>query len=298
MLKRLGSLGYVSRSTGFTKESFGPQDDVKVLLPFHNKVFEAMTLYGEGRAGDAVEMLKQVIKVRKDIGIAYYLLGFVFMNEGRMNEALEILRMGLSNVPGDYNVYRNYVKTLRRAQKYDEIIENFHERSYKEISSDPEIWNNLGFAYAKKEKWESAIESYNYALSLDSKFAEAFYNLGDAYLTMAINKKDTDLVKTALPQFQLAIAADPRYPSPYFGSGRAYRIMRDPEAAMQNLKKAVELQPDFDAAYYYLGLTHLDIGEKSQALACFTTIKEKFSSAYTEEQNRRIDELIKHCKDN
>jgi arylsulfatase A-like enzyme/Flp pilus assembly protein TadD len=297
-LEKLGSLGYISRSTGATKESFGPEDDVKVLLPFHNRVFKAMTLYGEGRADDAVAMLKQVIKERRNIGIAYYRLGFIYMNQGKTNEALEILRQGLYQVPYDYDLYLNYVRILRRAKKFDEIIENFNEKSYMEISSDPEIWNSLGFAYAGRQEWNKAIQAYEKALSLDSRYAEAFFNLGDVYLTLANEKRDVDLVKKSLENFSKATEADPEYPSPFFGVGRAYRIMRNSDDAIANLKKAIALRPDFDAAYFYLGLTYLEKGEKSEALACFVTIKEKFYPAYSEEQKRRIDELIKQCKDN
>lgn len=296
-LKKLSSLGYISRSSGSAKESFGPEDDVKVLLPFHNMVFSAMTLYGDGKTTEAVETLKKIIEVRKDIGIAYYRLGFVYLNEGKTAEALNILREGLSHVPDDYDLYRNYIRLLGRAGQYDEIIENFNEKSYREISSDPEIWNSLGFAYAKKEVWKNAIEAYDRALFLDPKYAEAFYRLGDVYLTLATQNRDIGLVKKSSENFRKAIEADPAYPSPYFGLGRANRIMRNPDEAIRNLKKAVELQPDFDAAYYYLGLTYLDKGEKSMALDCFITIKEKFSSGYPEEQNRRIEELIKKCKD-
>lgn len=282
-LKKLSSLGYISRSPGSAKESFGPEDDVKVLLPFHNMVFKAMTLYGDGKTAEAVETLKRIIEVRKDIGVAYYRLGFVHMNEGKTEEALEILRQGLSNVPNDYDLYRNYIRLLGRAGQYDEIIENFNEKSYREISSDPEIWNSLGFAYAEKEVWKKAIDAYDRALSLDPKYAEAFYHLGDVYLTLAAQNRDMSLVKKSSENFRKAIEADPDYPSPYFGLGRAYRIMRGSDEAIHNLKKAVELQPDFDAAYYYLGLTYLDKGKKSLALDCFITIKEKFFSGYPEE---------------
>jgi tetratricopeptide (TPR) repeat protein len=296
-MKRLGSLGYVSRSTTSRKENFGPQDDVKTLLPFHNKVFEAMTLYGKGKKEDTIALLKDIIRKREDIGIAYYRLGFVYMDQGKVDDALEILRQGLSNVPDDYDLYRNYIKTLSRAKRFDEIIENFHEKGYKEISMDPEIWNDLGSAYAGLSDRQKAIESYEKALSLDSRYAEAHYNLGDVYLTQAIEDRNLNLVKVAEESFKKSIQADPRYPAPYLGLGQAFRIMRESDQAIANLKKAVALQPDFDAAYYYLGLTHLEKGEKSQALECFTTIKEKFYPVYSEEQKRRIDELIKKCKD-
>ncbi len=297
VLERLSSLGYVSRSPGSAEKNFGPKDDVKILLPFHNKVFEAMTLYGKGRTTDAVDMLNQVIKEREDIGIAYCRLGLVYMNEGHADEALDILRRGLYNVPNDYDVYRSYIQMLRRAKRFVEIIENFHEKSYPEISFDPEIWNEMGFAYSSIKDWDKALEFYDRALSLDRKYAEAFYNKGNAYLTMAIEEKKVPFVEKSVLQFQQAIDADPDYPAPYFGLGRAARIMRDADVAIRNLKKAVELRPDFDAAYYYLGLTYLDRGKKSQALECFMIIKEKFSQSYSEEQKENIDVLIKKCRD-
>ncbi len=296
-LKKLSSLGYISRSQGSAKESFGPEDDVKTFLPFHNQVFKAMTLYGDRRAVEAVGMLRKIIKERKDIGIAYIRLGFVYTEEGKTDEALDILREGLSNVPGDYDVYRNYISTLRRARKYDEIIENFHEESYRGIAADPEIWNNLGFAYAERGEWNKAIDAYNRALSLDNKYAEAFYNLGNAYLSEAMERRNTKPLQKSSENFQKAIEVDPNYPAPYFGLGRVCQILRNSDGAIENLKKAVELRPDFDAAYYYLGLIYLDKGAKSQALACFTTIKEKFYFGYSEDQKRRIDALIEQCKD-
>ncbi len=236
-----------------------------------------MTQYGEGKTGEAVGMLKQVIKERKDIGIAYIRLGFVYMNEGKTNEALDILRQGLSNVPGDYDVYRDYISTLRHAKKYDEIIQNFQEESYRGIAADPEIWNCLGFAYAEKGNWQKAKDAYDRALSIDQKYAELLFNLGNVYLSEAIEKRSVDPLQKSMENFQKAIHVDPNYPAPYFGLGRVYRILRNSEGAIKSLKKAVELQPDFDEAYYYLGLTYLDKGAKSQALACFTIIKEKLT---------------------
>ena len=245
--------------------------------------------------GESLRQLKKSCRLKD--GFVCSRLGFLYINEGKTEEALEILRQGLSNVPDDYDVYRIYVKSLRRAQKFDEIIENFHEKSYREISGDPEIWNNLGFAYGKKEKWNEAIDALNRAVSIESKYPEAFYNLGDAYRWLAIKNKDRNLLMKSSENFQKAINADPSYPSPYFGLGRTHQLLRNLDEAIYHFKKALELQPDFGTAYYYLGLTYLEKGEKSQALECFVTIKEKFSSSSSEEQKRRIDELIKQCKD-
>lgn len=295
-LEKLSSLGYVSRFQDSKEEKFGPEDDIKILLPFHNLAQKAMTLHGAGKAKEAEELLRNIIRERKDIGIAYFQLADLYMETNKKEEAIEILKLGLSNVPGDYDIYRSYIKILLRARKFDEVIENFYEESYRAISVDPEMWNDVGFAYASKGEWDKAIEAYGKALSLDAKYVEAYFNLGEAFLSSASKNRDQDLLEKSLKSFQEAIRVDPNYPAPYFGLGRAYRVFSNFDGAISSLKKAVELRPDFDAAIYYLGLTYMDKGENSKALACFNTLKEKFFPHYPEDQKRRIEELIKKCK--
>ena len=297
-LNKLRSLGYVSRFQDSKEEKFGPKDDIKTLLPFHNLAHEATTLFRAGKVKEAEELLKKILKERKDIGLAYFHLADLYMDINKKDEAIEILKLGLSNVPGDYDIYRSYIKALLRARKFDEIIENFYGESYGAISVDPEMWNDVGFAYANKGEWNKAIEAYGKALSLDTKYVGAYFNLGEAFLSLASKNRDQDLLEKSLKSYQEAIRVDPNYPAPYFGQGKAFRVFGNFDGAISSLEKAVKLQPDFDAAIYYLGLTYMDKGENSKALACFNTLKEKFFPHYPEDQKRRIEELIKKCKIN
>lgn len=295
-MEKLRSLGYVSRFQDSKEEKFGPEDDIKTLLPFHNLAHKAMSLSREGKTKEAEEVLKKIIEDRKDMGIAYLHLSDLYMDAGKKEEAIEVLRQGLTNVPEDYDIYRSYIKTLVRARKFDEVIEDFHEESYRAISVDPEMWNDVGLAYANKREWDKAVEAYGKALSLDAKYVEAYYNQGEAFLSLASKNRDPDLLKKSLESYQEASRVDPDYPAPYFGLGKVYRVFGNLDGAISSLEKAVALRPDFDAAIYYLGLTHMDKGENSKALACFNTLREKFFPLYPEDQRRRIEELIKKCK--
>jgi len=294
--EKLGSLGYVSRFQDPKEETFGPEDDVKTLLPFHNLAHEATALFKAGKAKEAEGVLKKIIKERKDLGLGYFHLANLYMDADKKDEAIETLKLGLSNVPGDYDIYRSYIKALLQARRFDEVIENFYEESHRAISVDPEMWNDVGFAYANKGEWDRAIEAYGKAVSLDTKYVEAYFNLGEAYMSLASKNRNRDLLEKSVKNYQEAIRVDPKYPAPYFGLGRAYRIFGNLDGAITSLEKAVKLQPNYDAAIYYLGLTYMDKGENSKALACFQTLKEKFFPLYPEDQKRRIEELIKKCQ--
>jgi len=295
-LEKLRSLGYISSSPGSKKESYGPEDDIKTLLPVHSKNFEAMGLHKKGRTEEAKEILQNILKENRNIGMTYVYLSSVLADEGKLDESLELLRVGLSKFPEMYEIYKQYVKSLRRARKFDEIVDNFNDKSYREIPGDPEIWNHVGFAYAVQEDWDNALAAFNRALALDPRYAEAFFNLGEAYLSLALKNKDPNLLEKSSESFKKSIEMDPDYPHPYFGLGKIYRQMGNMDGAIYCWEKAVELQPDFEQAQYFLGEAFLEKGDKTKALDCFLYLKENFFQRYPDELKKKIEAFIEQCK--
>jgi len=47
-LEKLRSLGYIASSPDSKKEKYGPEDDIKVLLPYHHKALQAMDVSAQG----------------------------------------------------------------------------------------------------------------------------------------------------------------------------------------------------------------------------------------------------------
>ncbi len=295
-LERLRSLGYISSSWGPKKESYGPEDDVKVLIPYHNRTFEAMVLYEKGKTKEGKELLEKVISEKKDMDMAYQRLAGIYKNEGNIKKGLEVLNLGLENNPTSYYIYSHYIRFLISARMYDEVISTFNEKSFPEIGVDPEIWNNLGAAYLNKDKFDKAIEAIEKALALDSKYAAAFYYLGEAYFFLAGRNKDRNFLKKSLDSFKKAIEIDLNYPAPYYGLGQVYRLIGDLEGAIHCWNKALELQPDFDRVIFLLGLAYMDKSEKVKALGYFNTLKEKYFHTYPESQRKKIEALIQECK--
>lgn len=295
-LEKLRSLGYISSSSGSRKEVFGPEDDVKTLLPVHTKNFEAMGLHKKGKTEEAKAILRNVLKENQNVGMTYVYLGSVIADEGRLEESLELLREGLFKFPEMYEIYKQYVKTLRRARNFDEIIDNFNEKSFREIEVDPEIWNHVGFAYAVKEDWDRAIQAFDRAISLDPRYAEAFFNRGEAYLSKAQKARDQDMALKASESFKKAIEMDPDYAPAYFSLGRFYRQSGNLEGAIYCWEKAVELQPDFGLAQLFLGEAYLEKGDKDKALERFQYLKEKFFQRFPDDLKKKIEAYIELCK--
>jgi len=155
----------------------------------------------------------------------------------------------------------------------------------------------VGFAYATQEDWENASAALERAVSLDPRYAEALFNLGEVYLTLAQKNRDPNLLEKASENLKKSIEVDSEYANPYFSLGRIYRQSGNLDGAIYCWEKAVEFEPDFEQAIYYLGEAYLAKGEKDKALKNFLYLKENFFHRYPEDLKKKIEDLIKKCKD-
>lgn len=297
-LEKLKSLGYISSSGSQDPcaKVFGPEDDIKVLLPYYNKTKEAVDLYRKGKAKEGLELLNDIIKERKDFAVAYYNLAILYKESGKFTDALDILKLGLERFPANYELFFNYVSYLLIAGKHDEVIRIIGEKNLREMEYDPNIWLNLGVAYSNKGDLRKAIEAFEKALSLDSENPTVLNSLGNVYYYLTLETDDQKLFQKCLETFKKAIELDPDYASPYNGLGAVYRLADNLDGAIYCWEKALELQPDYDTALYSLGLAYSDKGEFVKALDYLNKYKKQNSHLLPPGERKKLDDFIQKCK--
>ncbi len=295
-LEKLKSLGYVSGTQSPSKESFTEKDDLKTLLPYQNKLMEAIRAYDSSRFEESISILKNIIKERKDISQAYSHLATVFKEQGRLEEAIDILQQGLENNPESYKIIEIYGIMLTEVGQYDKAVEILQE-GLKYIDYDPEIWNYLGVAYWKKGDFPNAHDAFQKVLSLDENYPVVLNNLGSLYLSQSLKTKNADDLRQAIQNYRKAIELDPEYAEAYNGLGSAYGNAGELAAAIRCWERAVELKPDYSFPLYNLGLSYLTKGNKSKALGYFDRYKEKHYQRLSSEEKKKLDDLIQRCQE-
>lgn len=294
--EKLKSLGYVSSIQVTKKEKFGPEDDVKVLLPYVHKTNEAWDLYNDGKKEEAIKILSGILEERKDIDMVYRRLADIYKGTGRTEEALSTLEQGLTAIPSSYETFLDYVKMLINVGQYDGAIGLYQKMSFREMELDPEAWNNLGIAQAKKGDFEGAIKAYKKGLSLDDRDPKLHNNMGNAYYSFGLQVKNPAIFQNCFKYYKKAIEIDPTYPTPYYGLGQAYNKLGNVEGAIYCWEKAMEADPDFHQAHLELAIAYLHTGRNVKACEMLRDYKKRYYNLMSPAEKTKFDNLMRNCQ--
>jgi arylsulfatase A-like enzyme/Tfp pilus assembly protein PilF len=296
-LEKLRSLGYVANFQGTEKQEFSLEDDVKILLPYHNKSVEALGLGAGGKVREAMELLKEVISEKKNVSAAYLNLATLYADQERLNDALEVLRMGREFLPANYRIFSDYIGYLAEAARWDEVIEALEGKNFLQLEFDAVVWNYAGLAYWKKGNVEKAQEYFAKSISVDRKFPIPYNNLGAIHFETFNRTMDPKEFQEAAENFKKAIELDPSYSTAHHGLGLACMQAGSYTEAIIHLERALELQPGLDEALYNLGVAYMNKGNDLMACAYFNRFK--VSPTYINlksEAKAKLEEYILRCR--
>ncbi len=215
------------------------------------------------RAGDldiAISALREAIQIAPRSEDRYIELSEFCVKYRNSDLALEILEIGLLQLPKSYRLLVQKGITLGQAQQYEAA-----ERAFSE-------------AIALRPDHSVALTALAVSLILSGDMAEALELLktgvgrfpDDFYIHyiygFALDRsraEHDDGAEGALAERHLnrSIELNDEFPSAYYRLGKLL-VDSDPEGAIRNLEAAVRLDPQSMAAKYQLGQLYLDIGRR------------------------------------
>lgn len=291
--ERLRSLGYLASLQGSRKKTFRPEDDVKALLPYHNKSMEALDLFRSGKAGEAIRALREIITARGNIKTAYLNLAMIYKRQGRLDDAVAVLEAGQEALPENYELYAETIACLYDAGTFSEAIQAFERKSPPERELDPVVWVYAGLAHWKIGNDQKAVELYKKSISIDPKFSVPHTNLGTLFAFDFRKTNDLASSQRSVESYEKAIRLDPSSGDAFQGLGVAYYLAKNYDQAITSLNRALEIEPGLDEAVFFLGLAHLDKKDHARAYQYF--IKYKSTPTYdrlTPAEKARLEEYI------
>ncbi|MGA2071311.1 MAG: tetratricopeptide repeat protein, partial [Sedimentisphaerales bacterium] len=256
--------------------------------------------YGElGRYQEAIEALKQAIRIKPDLAEAHYNLGNAYNSLGRYQDAIESYKQAIRIKPDYAEAYDNLGNAYLELSRYQDAVEAYKQAI--RIKPDyAEVHYNLGNTYSSLGRYQDAIEDYKQAIRINPDYSEAYYNLGvacgkvghrqeeveaykqairikpdyaKAYCNLGVAYDDLGRRQEAIEAYRQAIRIKPDYAVAYLNLGVTYYRLGRYKDAVEPYKQAIRIKPDFVLAHYNLGVAYLVTGDKESALEEYKILK-------------------------
>jgi tetratricopeptide (TPR) repeat protein len=133
------------------------------------------------------------------------------------------------------------------------------------ISIDPKYapaYYNRGFAFALEGNSDGAISNYDEAIQLNPTYTQAYYQRG----SLEGQKGDFD---AALQDFSQVVKLDPKYAPAYYNRGHVQYFRGDLTGALDQINQALALDPNFPFSYFIRGLIRHAQNHNADATADF-----------------------------
>jgi tetratricopeptide (TPR) repeat protein len=204
-------------------------------------------LQEQGKLDEAIEVYSKALAIKPDYVDAYHNMGAVLQNQGKLDEAIEAYNKALAIKPDYVDAYHNMGAVLQNQGKLDEAIEAYN----KALALKPdyvEAYYNMGNALKEQNKLDEAMEFYTKALALKPDFAKAYNNMGVAL-------QDQGRLDEAIEAYNKALSIKPDYADAYNNMGNALKEQGKLDEAIEAYNKALAINPDYAEAYYNMGNT-------------------------------------------
>lgn len=169
-----------------------------------------------------------------------------------------------TTVQKDSNIVLKEKEKKERLKKIEDITKKIENEK-----NNPELYNERGDLKSDNEDFKGAIEDFTTAISMNPKYANAFYNRGLA-------KRNLEKHKEAIEDYTKAISINPNDADYYGSRGYSKLELEDNKGAIDDYSKAILLNPKDGEAFHNRAIAKVRLGN-------FEGVKEDFEFALKNE---------------
>ena len=167
-------------------------------------------------------------------------------SSGQVQEALDAVAVLIKDYPNEALLFNISGAFYQAIGQLDESVKSF-EKAVTINSDYAEAHYNLGVTLQQLGQFEAAMKSYKQALAIKQAYPNAHNNLG----TML---QELGQLDAAVKSYEQAIAIKPDYAEAYNNLGNVLRELGQLDAGVKNLKTALALKPDYISAHHNLSV--------------------------------------------
>lgn len=209
----------------------------------------ALRHHENGQKMEAERIYRQILEIDAHHADSLHLLGVIAFQDGRHQDAVEMIRKAIAINPRAGFYYSNLGNALQAQGKPKEAIECY-QHSLRLAPGLADVHINLGNVLQAEGQLDDAVACFKRALALRPGCAEAYNNLGNAL-------QEQDRPDEAVACYERALAQKPDYATAHYNLGCVLRALGDLDGALAQHRKALQIQPDYHRARFGEAITQL-----------------------------------------
>lgn len=200
---------------------------------------QALQHHQRGQLAEAERLYAVILAARPDHFDGLQMMGLIKLSKGQPGEALRLMSTAM-HTRTTPQVLLNYGLVLNALNRHQEAIDSF-DQAIKLKSKYAEAHNNRGAALVALGQDEAASESFRRAIAIKPDYVDAHYNLGSSL--RALSRSDE-----ALKSFDGALALRPHYFKAHNNRGLALEALERVPEALASYEQALAVNPGFSEA--------------------------------------------------
>ncbi len=204
-----------------------------------------------------------------------------FTENGKCEEALNLLGKAEKIAPNDPEVYNSYALTYDAMDNFDMSITNY-QKALTLNSKDPHIFTQYGITLCRMGHFNEAILKLSSALAINPDYIMAKWHLGVCYKMAGFYEESLAIFKECLepgnPDFDYVRE------EVYYQIGLCYFDIGWTHDALKYFRLQLENNPSDDWALLSIGNCYFDLGWIDESIETFKNvirIKPDFITAYS-----------------
>ena len=229
--------------------------------PGHAQTLHLLGLieHQRGRLDDAIERIRMAITRDGRDPAFHHNLGNILRARGRLADAMRCYERAISLAPDSVDTLYNLGNTCQDLGQRERAIAYF-ERALRLSPNAIELHNNLGSALHESGRLDEAIACYRKALALRPDASETLENLAGALRAQG-------QLDAAQACYERSLALRPNRIESHIGLGVVLRDRGRPKEAVAEYELALALAPDNTETLNNLGVALVDLGRLGEAVA-------------------------------
>ena len=197
------------------------------------QLLEAVELHQQGKLAEARAAYEDILQANAKHDVAMNLLGVVMAQQGRFQEASDLIAKAIAINPNDASYYINRGNALKAMNQLIMAVARYD----KAINIQPDLaaaYYSRAIVNKELKKLDAALSDYEQTIRIQPDYAQAHYGRG-------IILQEQNQLEQALRSYQAAIAAQAHYAEAWFACGVIHQIQNRIDDALAAYQKAIEV---------------------------------------------------------